>query len=72
MDNKPVLRKTIDGGASWTTILNMGVDWNQGFYFLNANIGVAVDGSALLEQKMAVQHGHRSFVIIIQTFVVYI
>ena len=51
MDNKPVLRKTVDGGVGWTTILNMGVDWNQGFYFLNANIGVAVDGSAILRTE---------------------
>ncbi|MBE2219727.1 MAG: hypothetical protein IAE90_16065 [Ignavibacteria bacterium] len=51
MNNKPVLQKTIDGGSSWTTILNMGVDWNQGFYFLNSNTGVAVDGSVLLRTE---------------------
>jgi photosystem II stability/assembly factor-like uncharacterized protein len=51
LNNKPVILKTLDGGATWSTVINLGVDWNQGFYFVDANTGMAADGSAVVRTE---------------------
>ncbi|MBE2219726.1 MAG: hypothetical protein IAE90_16060 [Ignavibacteria bacterium] len=51
LNSKIYIFKTIDGGFSWSTILNMSVDYQQGFHFLNASTGMAVDGSAIIRTE---------------------
>ena len=51
LNSKFYIFKTIDGGFTWSTILDMSVDYQQGFHFLNANTGMAVDGSAVIRTE---------------------